>query len=112
MNPSNHHCQLYSACAVSEVIMENIDFIEARDDDHEEIVDFMNEHFIPHEPLNMSITLCEPGYRSALLLHHLQQSYQYNHTTIRHKISSQYLQNFHPCLLHLYQIFYPEISDK
>ena len=60
--------QLYSACAVSEVIMENIDFLEARHNDHEEIVDFMNEHFVPHEPLNMSITLCEPGYRSALLL--------------------------------------------
>ena len=64
----NYHTQLYSACAGREEIMENIEFLEARHEDHEEIIDFMNEHFVHHEPLNMSITLCEPGYRSALFL--------------------------------------------
>ena len=52
--------------------MENIEFIEAKLEDHEEVIDFMNEHFVHHEPLNVSITLCEPGYRSALFLHQSQ----------------------------------------
>ena len=34
---------------------------EARD--HEEILDFLNEHFVPNEPINAAINLCEKGYR-------------------------------------------------
>ena len=36
---------------------------EAEEKDHEEILDFLNEHFIPHEPINAAINLCEKGYR-------------------------------------------------
>ena len=36
---------------------------EAEDRDHEEILDFLNEHFVPHEPINAAINLCEKGYR-------------------------------------------------
>ena len=36
---------------------------EAEEKDHEEILDFLNEHFIPHEPMNAAINLCEKGYR-------------------------------------------------
>ena len=35
--------------------------IEAQD--HEEILDFLNEHFVPNEPINAAINLCEKGYR-------------------------------------------------
>ena len=31
--------------------------------DHEEILDFLNEHFVPNEPINAAINLCEKGYR-------------------------------------------------
>ena len=34
---------------------------EARD--HEEILDFLNDHFIPNEPVGAAINLCEKGYR-------------------------------------------------
>ena len=43
--------------------MEDIDFAEAVESDNEEIVDFMNKYFVPFEPLNMAINLCEPGCR-------------------------------------------------
>ena len=33
--------------------MEGIDFLEAESGEHGEIIDFMNEHFVPHEPLNI-----------------------------------------------------------
>ena len=36
---------------------------EANEKDHEEILDFLNEHFVPHEPINAAINLCEKGYR-------------------------------------------------
>ena len=47
-------------------IMENIEIIEARKDEYEEIIDFMNVNFVPHEPLNIAINLCEAGYRKGL----------------------------------------------
>ena len=28
-----------------------------------EVVEFLNRHFLPHEPMNMAIGLLEPGYR-------------------------------------------------
>ena len=28
-----------------------------------EVVEFLNRHFLPHEPMNISIGLLEPGYR-------------------------------------------------
>ena len=28
-----------------------------------EVVEFLNRHFLPHEPMNISIKLLEPGYR-------------------------------------------------
>ena len=28
-----------------------------------EVVEFLNRHFLPHEPMNISINLLEPGYR-------------------------------------------------
>ena len=29
----------------------------------EEVVDFLNHHFLHHEPMNMAIGLVAPGYR-------------------------------------------------
>ena len=34
---------------------------EARD--HEEILDFFYEHYVPNDPINAAINLCEKGYR-------------------------------------------------
>ena len=31
--------------------------------DQEEIIDFLNDHFLPYEPMNISIQLISPGYR-------------------------------------------------
>ncbi len=31
--------------------------------DKTDMLDFVNEHFVPHEPLNCAVNLCEPGYR-------------------------------------------------
>ncbi len=28
-----------------------------------EMLDFVNEHFVPLEPLNVAVDLCKPGYR-------------------------------------------------
>jgi hypothetical protein len=28
------------------------------------MIDFVNQHFVPYEPLNVSVNMCEPGYRS------------------------------------------------
>ena len=28
-----------------------------------EVVEFLNRHFLPHEPMNMAVGLLEPGYR-------------------------------------------------
>lgn len=37
--------------------------MQASDDDHAQILDFLNEHFVPYEPINSAIKLCEEGYR-------------------------------------------------
>ena len=37
--------------------------IKAEMNDHKEILDFMNEYFVPDEPINAAINLCEKGYR-------------------------------------------------
>ena len=31
--------------------------------DQEEIIDFLNDHFLPYEPMNIAIKLISPGYR-------------------------------------------------
>ena len=43
--------------------MESIIFQAGSAADHEEIIDFLNLHFLPEEPMNISIGLLEPGYR-------------------------------------------------
>ena len=43
--------------------MNDIEINEATQNDHSEILDFMYENFVPHEPMNRAIGLCEPGYR-------------------------------------------------
>ena len=35
----------------------------AEQKDNEEIIDFLDEHFVPFEPINAAINLCEKGYR-------------------------------------------------
>ena len=32
-------------------------------EDEELMLDFVNQHFVPFEPLNVSVTMCEVGYR-------------------------------------------------
>ncbi len=39
-------------------------------DDEETILDFVNEHFVPFEPLNVAINMCEKGYRSVTCVLH------------------------------------------
>ena len=43
--------------------MESITFQIGSDANHDEIIDFLNLHFLPEEPMNISIGLLEPGYR-------------------------------------------------
>ena len=43
--------------------MESITFQVGTAAHHEEIIDFLNLHFLPEEPMNISIGLLEPGYR-------------------------------------------------
>ena len=31
--------------------------------DEERMLDFVNQHFVPNEPLNVAIDMCQPGYR-------------------------------------------------
>ena len=33
------------------------------DEDEELMLDFVNQHFVPYEPLNVSVAMCEVGYR-------------------------------------------------
>ena len=44
--------------------MSGYNIVKAESKDSEEILDFLNEHFVPHEPINAAIKLCEAGYRS------------------------------------------------
>ena len=32
-------------------------------EDEELMLDFVNQHFVPYEPLNVAVTMCEVGYR-------------------------------------------------
>ena len=36
--------------------------------DEDAMLDFVNQHFVPTEPLNVAINMCEPGYRFVRLL--------------------------------------------
>ena len=43
--------------------MDEIILMEGKPEDKEHIIDFLNLHFLHHEPMNISIKLCEAGYR-------------------------------------------------
>ena len=43
--------------------MDKLTLMEGKPEDKEEIIDFLNQHFLHHEPMNISIGLCEAGYR-------------------------------------------------
>ena len=43
--------------------MDSITFQVGTPANHQEIIEFLNTHFLPHEPMNISIDLLEPGYR-------------------------------------------------
>jgi len=43
--------------------MSGYTFHRAKAEDHKTILDFLNEHFVPYEPINSAINLCEVGYR-------------------------------------------------
>ena len=32
-------------------------------EDEELMLDFVNQHFVPYEPLNVSVAMCDIGYR-------------------------------------------------
>ena len=42
--------------------MENISFHIGGTEQHDEIIKFLNDHFLPYEPMNVSIDLVPPGY--------------------------------------------------
>lgn len=42
---------------------ETCEFREATPQDRHNIVEFVNQHFVPYEPINKAIGLCEEGYR-------------------------------------------------
>ncbi len=43
--------------------MSTYKIIKAGKNDNEEILNFMNEYFVPDEPINAAINLCQRGYR-------------------------------------------------
>lgn len=43
--------------------MSGYTFQHAKAEDDKLILDFLNEHFVPYEPINCAINLCEVGYR-------------------------------------------------
>lgn len=43
--------------------MSGYSLMQSSSDDHAQILDFLNEHFVPYEPINSAINLCEVGYR-------------------------------------------------
>jgi len=43
--------------------MSGYTFHQATAEDNRNILDFLNEHFVPYEPINSAINLCEVGYR-------------------------------------------------
>ena len=48
---------------VVKVVMADYEVELARSEDSRAVVDFVTEHFIPHEPINCAIKLVSPGYR-------------------------------------------------
>ena len=58
--------------------MSGYNIVKAESKDSEEILDFLNEHFVPHEPINAAIKLCEAGYRSVDCWWQKMTSYQDN----------------------------------
>ena len=57
--------------------MDSISFQVGSPANHDEIVEFLNLHFLPHEPMNISISLVEPGYTipyfEAMVRRHLRE---------------------------------------
>ena len=43
--------------------MSHYEVLQAGPEDHSAVLDFVAEHFVPHEPLNCSMNLLSPGYR-------------------------------------------------
>ena len=43
--------------------MDQISIFIGSEENVDDIVEFLNEHFLPHEPMNMSIDLVPAGYR-------------------------------------------------
>ena len=58
--------------------MSGYNIVKAESKDSEEILDFLNEHFVPNEPINAAIKLCEAGYRSVGCWKQKMTSYQAN----------------------------------
>ena len=56
--------------------MDSITFQVGSPANHDEIIEFLNLHFLPWEPMNMSIQLVEPGnripYFDAMVREHLR----------------------------------------
>merc|ERR1711915_726676 len=56
---------------------EELSFMEGKEEDNEEVVKFLNQHFLHQEPMNLSIGLCDPGYRmpyfDTMVTRHLQR---------------------------------------
>ena len=48
---------------INNIRMSSYKIVKSEMNDHEEILDFMNEYFVPDEPINAAINLCEKGYR-------------------------------------------------
>ena len=43
--------------------MNKVNFHIGSGEDQEEVVEFLNKHFLPHEPMNISIDLLPSGYK-------------------------------------------------
>ena len=56
--------------------MDSITFQVGIPANHDEVIEFLNLHFLPCEPMNISIKLLEPGYRipyfDAMVREHLR----------------------------------------
>ena len=49
--------------------MSKYEIINVTEDDHQEIIEFFYNNFIPFEPINAAIGLCEKGYRFSKIKH-------------------------------------------
>ena len=65
VQPAQHCLQSSPSLQTRESCCKMSDYTvsEAGPEHTEEILDFINEHFVPGEPINAAIGLCEPGYR-------------------------------------------------